>query len=400
MVLYIWQWFDAPDPVYQTRDGKVYKDSDGKVYRLAETVQQTAGYRKIMALDYASSVIWVSRYNTPGEFEIYVKASIELLLAVYRFPDECIITRDDSDTAMIVDKITVRTDPENGDYITISGKSAEAILERRIAAQWYDDKQSYLLNFSGTAENLIRQLITDNIINPFHTESYRVINGFSLGAAQGYTDTVEAQLLGENLLETITAICKRFGYGFRIRFDGGFVFELYKGTDRSRSQTENPRVIFSPEMQNVSSVEWTVDKGVMKTRCYIGGEIFNNERYKQPVSRVAYSGTTSLFDKEIWLDGSSLSSKKDDDTTMTPTEYDALLRDAGWQELDGHRYSFATETEIIQTAGCMYGVDFFLGDLVTVKDNYGITSDSRVSEVTEVEDETGYKLIPKLVYKE
>jgi hypothetical protein len=398
MLLYIWRWFDPPDPVYETRDGKVYKGSDGKVYRLADTVQQTAGYRKIMALDYASSVIWVSRYNAVGDFEIYARANRALINALYAYPDDCIITRDDSDTAMIIEKMKVRTDPENGDYITVSGRSAESLLDRRIAVQWYADKNSYLLNFSGTAENLMRQLITDNIISPYETS--RKINGFSLGTAKGYTDTTEAQLLGENLLETVQALCKQFGYGFRIRFDGEFKFELYKGTDRSRNQTENPRVIFSPQMQNISYVEWELDKSPMKTCSYIGGEIHDNERYKQVVAKYSFAGFPDERRREIWCDGSGLSSKLDDDSYMTYDEYAALLKDAGKTQLAENRWHFSMETEAFQSAGCTYGVDFFLGDFVTCSDSYGLTADSRVSEITEVEDDTGYSLIPKFMYWE
>ena len=36
-------------------------------------------YEKVAAIDYAASVIWVSRYRECGEFEIYIPASNELV---------------------------------------------------------------------------------------------------------------------------------------------------------------------------------------------------------------------------------------------------------------------------------------------------------------------------------
>lgn len=58
-------------------------------------------YFKVSVIDYATSVIWVKRFNDAGEFEIYLPASTELLNL---FTDQTIITRDDEETTMILKK--------------------------------------------------------------------------------------------------------------------------------------------------------------------------------------------------------------------------------------------------------------------------------------------------------
>lgn len=349
-------------------------------------------YYKAAAVDYSSSVIWVGRYDEPGEFEVYLRADKRIRRLAYQTRRECIITKEGSDTAMLVERIKLTCDPENGDYMTISGRSVEAILARRIAARWDSVKHQYLFTFSGTAENLIRQLITDNIIRPDAAQEWRKIDGFSLGEAQGYTDSVEAQLLGENLLDVIQAICKQFGYGFRIRFDGNFVFELYKGTDRSAGQSENPRLVFSSEMQNVASIEWSYDEKPMRTVCFIGGE---GEGYDRKVTLYGRANPPGAFGHEMWFDGSSLSSKTEDGSTLTPDQYQALLIDTAKTALAEANSIYDMQTEAIPVAGYMYGVDYFLGDKITCMDDYGDSSDSIVTEVTEVEDESGIRVIPK-----
>lgn len=349
-------------------------------------------YYKAAAVDYSSSVIWVGRYDEPGEFEVYMRADKRIRRLAYQTGRECIITKEGSDTAMLVERIKLTCDPENGDYMTISGRSVEAILARRIAARWDSTKHQYLFTFSGTAEGLIRQLITDNIISPDAAQEWRKIDGFSLGEAQGYTDNVEAQLLGENLLDVIQALCKQFGYGFRIRFDGHFVFELYKGTDRSAGQSENPRLVFSPEMQNVASIEWSYDEKPMRTVCFIGGE---GEGCDRKVTLYGKANPPGAFGHEMWFDGSSLSSKTEDGSTMTPEQYQALLIDTAKTALAEATSIYDMQTEAIPVAGYMYGVDYFLGDKITCMDDYGDSSDSIVTEVTEVEDESGIRVIPK-----
>ena len=357
MVLYFWRW-----------------DADAGVYT------------KRLAVDTASSVIWVSRYNEAGEFEVYIRDDAGVLGTAYAWPDECIITRDDSDTAMIVDKVHSVSDAENGDYITVSGKSSENILKRRVV--------QYQFNFSGTAENCIRQLVTDNLINAYETR--RNVQGFALGTAQGYTDTIDIQLLGENLLDVVQAICKTFGYGFRIKFNGSFVFELYKGTDRSENQSENPRIVFSHEMQNVASIEWDFDKTPLRNSAAVGGE---GEGFARKIRLVSLGGAQSLARREMWVDASGISSNVDGGT-LTPEEYNALLYDAGKTELAENGWRWIMNMEALQVPGYMYGVDYFIGDKVTVRAKHfssGITS--RVSEVTQVEDESGIRVIPKFKYE-
>ena len=359
MVLYFWRW-----------------DADAGVYT------------KRLAVDTASSVIWISKYNEPGEFEVYIRDDSGVLGTAYAWPDECIITRDDSGTAMIVDKVHSVSDAENGNYITISGKSAENILKRRVVV--------YQFNFSGTAENCIRQLITDNMINAYETN--RNITGLTLGTAQGYTETVDVQFLGENLLDIVQGICEKFGYGFRIKFDGSFIFELYKGADRTENQTENPRLIFSHEMQNVASIEWEFDKTPLKNFAAVGGEGEGAAKVIQ-FTLPGATASASLLRREMWVDASGISSKVDGGD-LPESDYRALLTDAGKTELAENSWRWLMNMEALQVPGYIYGVDYSLGDLVTTKiEHFSGGIISRVSEVTEVDDESGILVIPKFKYQ-
>lgn len=359
MILYVWRW-----------------DADA------------GSYVRTRAIDTASSVIWITRFNDAGEFELYVRADRQLLLDIYTFYDECILTRNDSDTAMIIDRIHMVSNAETGDYMTITGRSAEAILARRVVP--------VLFTFYGTAENCIRKLITDNIIASPIDPTLRNISGFTLGASQGYTETIDAQYVGDDLLTIVQGICKDNRWGFRVRFNGSFVFELYKGTDRSVTQSVNPRVVFSPQMQNVSQQAWDYDRTDFKMMAYVGGE--GEGIYRKTAVDGFYSyDLTGLSRREMYVDASSLSSKTEEGEDPIPdAEYYKILREAGKAALMGTLWKFQTEAEAIQSVGCTYGVDFFLGDTVTNSDSYGFTQSCVVVEVAEVEDESGFRVIPKL----
>lgn len=107
-------------------------------------------FTKVAVIDNATSVIWVKRFNAVGEFEIYIKASEQLLNLL---EGDIFIIRDDSNVGMYVEKVQLNTDEENGDYITISGHSAEGLLSWRVI-----QRAVYSSNTT-TAEHIIRDLI-------------------------------------------------------------------------------------------------------------------------------------------------------------------------------------------------------------------------------------------------
>lgn len=58
------------------------------------------------------------------------------------------------------------------------------------------------------------------------------------------------------------------------------------------------------------------------------------------------------------------------------------------------------EGEVIPNVSFIYKQDYFLGDIVTIENEYGIRVAARLVEVTEVSDETGYNMEPKFEYME
>lgn len=338
-------------------------------------------YEKQSVIDNVISTIWVSRFQNAGEFELFLPASQEIRRLFYGYEYDVFITRDDSETVMIVDGIELTTDAENGDRLTITGKSVESILGRRIIP-----KQT---NFTGTAENCIRSLIDQNIINPTNTN--RKINNFLLAAAQGYTDTIEKQVTGKNLLDVVSEICAVYDYGFRVRFNGtNFVFSLYQGTNRSTGQTENTPVIFSPDYENIGNTSYKYDKATFATAVYVAGE---GEGSNRTIYNGYYIGFTGLARREIWVDARNESSTTEDGE-LTPAEYAAILREQGKEALRENMYTLDFSGEILNVNAYTYGVDYNLGDTVSVINEYGIRGNAVISEITEVEDETGYRLIP------
>ena len=94
--------------------------------------------------------------------------------------------------------------------------------------------------------------------------------------------------------------------------------------------------------------------------------------------------------------------------TGTPTDSDnVILRDLiyslylltkGYESLSGFGTIISFEGTVDPTTTFKYKTDYFLGDLVTVQNEYKISVGARIIEVIEVQDEKGYSIEPKFEY--
>ena len=339
-------------------------------------------FTPVTVIDYATSVIWVKRQNKPGEFELYVHATEELLEL---FSGDIFITRTDDKTVMYVENVDLTTNDETGDYLTITGRSAECMLGRRIIP-----KQ---VNFIDTAaEIVIRTLITMQVIAP--TDTARKIPFIQLGQLQGYTDAINKQVTGKNLLDVISEICIEQNYGFEMTFNNGvFTFDIYKGVDHSYGQSVNPVVVFSPAFENLGNTEYSRDTTTYYNSVYVAGE--GEGAARKIANVIAADNPTGFYIREKWVDARNTSSTTDG-SPIPESEYMELLEQQGYEELSAAKETTNFSGEILNNNVYIYGVDYNLGDKVAVKNEYGVTGAATVTEMTEVEDESGYQIRPTL----
>lgn len=335
-------------------------------------------FQTLGIIDAASSAIWSERYFEVGDFEIYVPATdyyVDLLR------EDRYVFRNDTDCGMIIESVEITTNVEDGNYLTVTGRSLESILERRIVWQQ--------TNLYGKVELCIRQLVTENIINP--TIADRKVSNFKLGSLKGYTETMEKQITGKNLREAIQDICKSFGYGYKITMqDGNFVFDLYKGVDRSYNQSSNPYVVFSPDFENLLNSDYKLDKTSYKNVVLVAGEGEGLDRKTQAV------GTASGLDRrEMYSDSRNASTNNGE---VSDEDYYARLTEDGLETLANNQMTESYIGEVDYEKPYTYGRDYLLGDIVQVVNEYGIEATPRITEVIESEDENGYSIIPTFEY--
>ena len=217
----------------------------------------------VSIIDTYESFIWTDRYCEYGDFELYTMMTNTVLGFIKQ--DYYVMNRD-SEHVMIIEKIQITSDAENGNHVTVTGRSLESILNRRIV--WGQK------TITGNLQNGIKTLLMDAIISP--SDSSRQISNFVFEAS---TDpaitnlTIDAQYTGDNLYDVISKLCSERNIGFKITLNDQkqFVFKLYAGTDRSYDQTENPYVVFSPNFENIINSNYMESKSSLKTITLVGG---------------------------------------------------------------------------------------------------------------------------------
>lgn len=331
-------------------------------------------YTNKMIIDTFSDFLWTERYCGYGEFEITMPVSVEVVKNC-RLNDYVAIR--ESDRLMIVETIGVHTDPERGDTLVISGRSLESILDRRIIwgefKETPDDKKV-------NVQNAIKKMINENVVNP--SNSKRKIPGFSFKES---TDKKVTELTKEaiesdhgNIYDEIQDICEDLELGFRVNASGvgGFEFELYFGIDRSWDQNDVAPVVFSDSYENLKNSEYLQSEKDYKSTLLIGGneEIGDSEVWRKD-ERVG------LARRELYTS----------DTSATTKE--AIIEKAK-EVLADYKVTKMFEGETEPSRQFVYGVDYFLGDIVQLENKYGQKGKCRVTEIVRSRNASGPSLVP------
>lgn len=303
-------------------------------------------------VDYASSVRWRRRYFEPGEFEIHVDASAEMLSLL---ATGNLICRDGREEVGIIEAHEIK----DGD-LSVTGRFLSSVLDRAIVSRTY--------TFTGTCEAAMLALVA---------EGTRVCANLSADAAQGYTEPVNTQVTYKNLLTVEKKLSRASNLGFRVvRTNAGdWKFQVYKGVDRTMSQSDRPFVVFSDEFANLSNPKYIDDCTDFKNFAYVGGEGDGADRIVVTVDQ-----TEGGERREIFVDAKDLQQGD-----LSLDTYKDMLRQRGKERLVecSRKSSFEGDGESV--GNFAYLTDWDLGDLVTVQyKEYGLTSDLRVTEVEEV----------------
>lgn len=426
---------------------------------------------QIGIIDNYTSLIWVNRYDTEGDCELYIEATSENLKLLKKGN---YLSRLDDEMVCRIEKVELDTDVENGNYIIVTGYDVKKILGQRII--WSQT------NVDGNVEDYIRDLVYTSLVNPIlSARQIKNASGranFFLGDKAGFTDVTSQQSTYDKVNKKVQELCKKYGWGYKVITDvGNFYFLLYVGTDRTNS------VIFADDFENLISTKYIEDSSNLANVALIGGEGEGSERsrnvsgYAEGLNRneifvdakdisrtITWGDLISMYPttdqggkghidtsalgaavyrmdsidisivdsnqltelKNAYPDGQEITGadgnsyyqiynvviadlpakalteamKDSDSVILRDLVYSVYLLNRGYEKLSEYGTVVSFEGSVEPDVTFKYKRDYFIGDMITVRNEYGIEAKARIVEVVEVCDDNGYSVEPKFEYFE
>lgn len=390
-------------------------------------------------IDVVTGLTWEEKFADAGNFELWcplTNTNVELL-------QEDNLVWIGGESAGVIEYKELSTDDSGIQTIHIQGRLAESYLDYRTIYP--------TVSVSGKTSNTLRVLVNNNLINP--EDSDRKIPNIELATDQEeFGESASYQKTGDSVLTESSRLCDANNLGFRLQFlprEYKFVFRVYEGTDRTLDQTEVNPVLFSSELDDILESNYSHNKSELRNLAYVAGEDSGENRKVQPVGSVS-----GLSRRELYVDARDIQSEvswncvtvtkteileagtnkvritttktltnpdtgetktstssevkfdeyategtvTQESTEMVPmadSAYYALLSERGKTSLEDYKdiEAFSATLRTFGVTGYEYGVDFFLGDKVTVYDaRLRVRINAVVTSVMTTYDEDGERL--------
>ena len=342
----------------------------------------------VAVIDYCKSVIWHSKYCGAGDFELMIPMMPAGAYLLETIKEGYFFYRKDSKTVMMAQKIELKTNVESGDYLLISGASAECLIGRRIIWQQ--------TNLSGKVCDCVKRLMNENLIDP--ADARRRIDIIKMGQGVSVETTMQKQVTGNNLSDSVEEILSTYGLGYCLEYKvigkpGAMQFKILQGADRSVGNKQgNPAVRFSPEFDNVLASDFAEDYTALKNVALVAGEGEGTARRSVTVGEGC-----GLTRRELYVDSRNTSSN---DGEISDADYNSMLQQEGVDALSQTQVTRTFAGEIEPDVNYHYGTDYFIGDIITVQNEYNIGFRARIAEIVENDDSDGYAMVVVLEYTE
>lgn len=317
-------------------------------------------FEKIAIVDEFNSLMWCVRFNDVGALDLEISATTQNLEI---FRKGFYITRNDDIHIFRIEAIEINTNEDGNNTLLIGGLDIISILNQRVITK--------NVSLNQNIKTYIQKLI-DNECNGNRTLGYPIEIETTENIV-AHRETTNSYVGDE-----IFKICKKENLHSCFYFDKDkFKLSLIKIKDRTIVQTENTKIIFSSENDNLISSKYNVDTTEYKNTAYV---------YRNGLTNGVFVGEAKGIERRETIIESS-----DEETDLT---YE------GEQVLLDLNITSGFECEV-DTNFYKYKIDYDIGDIITIQNQFGISANAQITEIIETWDNEGYSLEPVFeIYEE
>lgn len=336
-------------------------------------------FEQVGLVNQFTSLMWPTSFRGYGQFNLTCPVNDEtrgLMKEGYW------IWCDGSKQAGIIETVRAENDDDGTFMYEVSGFTLEYLLTTRIVWGTYNANN---IDVSTAA----RQIVSQACINP--SDSKRKLSYLQLGEDPVVGGKITKQQTGSEVYSVLDEMLSDVGLGFNIVFDPAkqsLTFDIMQGVDRSISQNVNDIVVLSTDMEDILTSAYEVSIQDEKTIAFVQGEDSGSNRKSATAGDEKKVG----FDrKEMYVDARDLQSDSTSGASMTDSEYTKAMKQRGLEKLSDfvRTESFESSLRVFGNTQYKFGVDYFVGDTVTMQDTrLGVQVDAVISEAEEDYDDS------------
>lgn len=335
-------------------------------------------------------------YDKLGQLELIVEGTKDYADLLQK---DCILAEADSINTGYIIKQREYIDEDSTDLQIIAYSLNIILNDRCILGQQ---------EFTGTIENVMKSFVLVNAVNPVNPN--RIIPNLTIASSKGLGIETTEGTVNKPLCDYLYELAKKHDVSFDVLLDHTnkkFVFDVWQGADRTTEQDINPHIMFSKENDNILKQNYIEDVKDLKSTAIVLGEEGDNGQ-----TIITVNDSLSGFQrKEIIVEATDIKKtykdENDIEIMLTQTEFEALLTEKGKNTLSEYVTVRSLESEVDAKSNFVYGVDYFIGDKVSVyNDDLGIILHTRIISVIEKENKQGKSLqinfgsnVPELIDK-
>lgn len=348
-------------------------------------------FRKNTLIDDFISLIWTERYIQAGDFELRIASTINNRS---RFVPETYLAIDQSERVMVIKSIEDTWEQDEGRILKVTGTSMEMFLDERVTAVNFTilhDNPMYMYYTPDATMAWIFELFAvegrisaADKISPI--ERSNVVGRYNVPS---FSRSIQTPLMPpRTVYEVLVDIGTAFDIGFsftRKSETGVMSFKVYNGTDRTSSQTTYPSVLFTKTLESLENTTQYVNSTAEKNVAYVYGSTKNIV-----VAPENINPNIAGYDRRVLI------VMADDIVETNATLLTEKMIARGLQELMKHQRFRGFDGEVRKDSPWIYQRDYFLGDVVEMRDDEGFTNRARVTEQIFSSDRNGDKSYPTL----
>lgn len=302
----------------------------------------------------------------------------------------------------VVDKVEKKSETDYDNQFVISGRLIQFLFKQRVV--------NGEITFSGTTSQLVKTFVEENITKDKTSDRYVPIqvSYYDENKISKSCSRVDKQVTGGYLWDVFSEVLEQDNLG--LIFEPNVIVETEKeghktniedftliismGADRRKGNADgNSAVIFSQSLSNIARTSYMYNLESFTNVAYVAGEGEEQERkwYELSInSNVKIKNKKGFGRRELWIDARDIQST-DGDTTLTEQEYDALIEQRANEKAAENTIEKTYESTLTeQNKRYTYGIDYNLGDWVTIKDEeLKLIIDVQITEVIHTLQGTG-----------